>query len=70
MIKRFLSYYKNHKKLFALDMLASLLVSVIGIVYPMITRRMLNELIPDKNYRLIVIFGISLLGLYICKMLL
>ena len=70
MIKRFLSYYKNHKKLFALDMLASLLVSVIGIVYPMITRRMLNELIPDRNYRLIVIFGISLLGLYICKMLL
>ena len=70
MIKRFLHYYKFHKKLFILDMLASLLVSFIGIVYPIITRKMLNELIPDKNYRLIVIFGISLLLLYICKMLL
>ena len=70
MIKRFLHYYKFHKKLFVLDMCASLLVSLIGIVYPVITRKMLNELIPDKNYRLIVIFGISLLILYICKMLL
>ena len=70
MIKRFLHYYKFHKKLFILDMLASLLVSFIGVVYPIITRKMLNELIPDKNYRMIVIFGISLLCLYICKMLL
>ena len=70
MIKRFLHYYKFHKKLFILDMLASLLVSLIGIVYPMITRRMLNELIPDRNYRLIILFGVSLLCLYLCKMLL
>ena len=70
MIKRFLSYYKFHKKLFVLDMLASLLVSLIGIVYPIITREMLNELIPNRNYRMIVIFGISLLCLYLCKMLL
>ena len=70
MIRRFLHYYKFHKKLFILDMLASLLVSFIGIVYPVITRKMLNELIPDRNYRMIVIFGVSLLCLYICKMLL
>ena len=70
MIRRFLHYYKFHKKLFILDMLASLLVSAIGIVYPIITRRMLNELIPDREYRLIVFFGISLLILYILKMLL
>ena len=54
MVKKFISYYNNHKTLLILDMAASLLVSFIGIVYPMITRRMLNELIPDKNYRLIV----------------
>ncbi len=70
MIKRFLSYYIPHKKLFFLDMAASLLVSLIGIVYPIITREMLNELIPQKNYRMIVIFGVSLLCLYLCKMLL
>ena len=47
MLKKFLAYYKPHMKLFALDMLASLLVSLIGIVYPMITRTMLNDLIPN-----------------------
>lgn len=49
---------------------ASLLISLIGIVYPMITRRMLNDLIPNRQYRLIVIFGIALLGVYIIRLLL
>ena len=70
MLRRFLSYYKPYKLLFAADMGASLLISLIGIVYPMITRRMLNDLIPNRQYRLIVIFGIALLGVYIIRMLL
>ena len=68
--KRFLVYYKPHKKIFTLDMLASLLVSLIGIVYPIVTRNMLNDLIPNRNYRMVVIFGLALLALYFCKMLL
>lgn len=51
-------------------MAASLLVSLIGVVYPIITREMLNELIPNKEYRMIISFGILLLVLYIMKMLL
>ena len=70
LLKRFISYYKPHKKLFAMDMTAALLVSVIGVVYPIITRTMLNTLIPDRNYRMIVIFGVMLLALYFVKMLL
>ena len=70
MIKRFLSYYKPHKKLFAMDMLASLLVSLIAVLYPMVTRTMLNDLIPNRNYRMIVIFGCGLLLLYAVRMLL
>ena len=70
LLKRFISYYKPHKKLFAMDMTAALLVSVIGVVYPIITRTMLNTLIPDRNYRMIVIFGLTLLVLYFIKMLL
>jgi len=70
MLKRFFSYYKPHKKLFFLDMLASLLVSLLAIVYPMVTRTMLNDLIPNRNYRMIVIFGISLLILYVIRLLL
>ena len=70
MLKRFLAYYKPHKLIFVLDMLAALAVSVIGIVYPIVTRRMLNDLIPNRNYRMVIIFGISLLALYIVRMLL
>ena len=64
MIKRFLSYYKPHRKIFALDMAASLLVALIGVVYPVITRAMLNDLIPNRKYRWIVIAGLGLLALY------
>ncbi len=70
LLKRFMAYYRPHKKLFTLDMAASLTVALIGIVYPIITRTMLNTLIPDRNYRMIVILGLTLLGLYIAKMML
>ena len=70
MLRRFLHYYKPHKLLFALDMGASLLVSVIAVIYPIVTRRMLNDLIPNRNYRMVVIAGLALLGLYFVRMLL
>ena len=69
MIKRFISYYKPHKRIFILDMLAALAVSLIGVVYPVVTRRMLNDLIPNKNYRMIVIAGIIVLLLLNCIMM-
>ncbi len=70
MLKRFISYYKPHKLIFSLDMLAALVVSLVGIVYPVVTRSMLNDLIPNRNYRMVVICGLSLLGLYLVRMLL
>ena len=70
MLKRFLAYYKPYKKLFAEDMLASLLVSVTAMIYPVITRKMLNDFIPNKKYNFIIVFGISLLVIYIIRGLL
>ena len=70
MLKRFLKYYRPHKKIFFLDMSASFLVSMIGILYPIITRTMLNELIPDRKYQMIVFSGLTLLVLYGVRMLL
>jgi len=70
MLKRFLSYYKPHKKMLALDLLASLLISVIGMVYPIVTNRMLNDYIPNKMYSTIVFAGIIVLVLYVLRMLL
>lgn len=68
MLKRFLSYYKPHMKIFTLDMLASLGMSVIGIFYPIVLRRMLNDFIPNKQLGLIVTFALVLCGLYLVRM--
>lgn len=70
MLKRFLVYYKPHIKLLVLDMLAALTVSLLGIIYPMITRTMLNDLVPNRKYTLIVGFGLGLLMIYLIRMLL
>ena len=70
MFKRFINYYKDHKLIFALDMLASFAVSLIGLIYPILTRKMLNDLIPNRLYNLIIIYGFSLLGLYLIRFLL
>ncbi|MBQ0083947.1 MAG: ABC transporter ATP-binding protein, partial [Clostridiales bacterium] len=40
----------------------------IGIVYPIVTRSMLNDLIPNKKYRLIICAGVALLALYLVRM--
>lgn len=68
MFKKFLSYYKPHKLTFTLDMLASLGMSIIAIFYPMITRSMLNDLIPNKKYTDIIIYGVGLLLIYVLRM--
>ncbi|MBQ3090784.1 MAG: ABC transporter ATP-binding protein [Oscillospiraceae bacterium] len=70
MLKRFVSYYKPHKKMLLLDMLAAFLISVIGMVYPVVTNQMLNIYIPQKMYTTIVIAGVTVLILYIVRMLL
>ena len=70
MFKRFISYYKPHKKMLTLDMLAAFLISVIGMVYPIVTNKMLNEYIPNKMYSTIVIAGVAVLVLYVIRMLL
>ncbi len=70
MLKRFISYYKPHLFLFSMDMLASVMISLLGMVYPIMTNKMLNDFIPNKNYRYIIISGVCVLALYFVRMLL
>ena len=70
MLKRFVSYYKPHWKMLTLDLLASLLISLIGMVYPVVTNNMLNQYIPQKMYGTIVIAGSVVMVLYVLRMLL
>ena len=68
MLKKFISYYKPHKLMFFFDMLASFIVAMVGIVYPILTRKMLNEFIPQRQSDMIIFFGSLLLALYIIRM--
>lgn len=70
MIKRFITYYRPHLPLFAADMAASVLISLLGMVYPIITNQMLNDFIPHRSYRSIIIAGLCVLVLYFIRMLL
>ena len=67
MLKRFLEYYRPHRWMLAADMTASLFVSLIGLVYPIINNRMLNDWIPNRNLRMVVWFGVLLLVLYVLR---
>ena len=68
MLKKFLSYYKPHTKLFVLDMTASLFISLIGLTYPVVTRIMLDSFINrDDGFKRIIIAGSFILFLYIVR---
>ncbi|MBE6636966.1 MAG: ABC transporter ATP-binding protein [Ruminococcaceae bacterium] len=67
MIKRFCSYYKPHLKLFLADMLAALLLSLCSMVYPLITRKMLKDYIPNGQVKLLITWAVLLLGIYLLK---
>lgn len=67
MLKRFALYYKPQMKLFIADMVCALLLSVCDLIYPMITRNMLNIYIPNNQLRLLVTWAVLLLLIYLFK---
>ena len=47
----FLSYFKPHLRLFLLDILSALMIAVIDLMFPFVTRWCLYTLIPDNNWK-------------------
>ena len=70
MIKEFIKYYKPYKKLFFMDLLAAFLFALCNLVYPMITRNIMNEVVPNHDLRMLIIFAITLLFIFILKAML
>ncbi len=70
MLKRFISYYKPYLGMFSLDMLASLVIAIIGIGYPILTNLLLEDFIPNKQLNLIIYCGVVLFAIYFIRMLL
>ncbi|MBN1036008.1 ABC transporter ATP-binding protein [Clostridium botulinum] len=69
MLKKFISFYKPYKKLFFMDLIAAFIAALCDLVYPMMTRTLVNDSIPNKNIRLIVVFAVTLLIIFLIKAL-
>ena len=67
MIKSFIKYYKPYKKLFILDLLAAFLFSMCDLIYPIITKNIMDDVVPKKDTRMLVVFAITLMTIFIAK---
>ena len=70
MLKKFISYYKPHKKMFFLDLLAAFFISICDLFYPILTRSILYDFIPNRKLKVIFLFLVILFFIYVIKMLL
>ncbi len=47
----FLSYFLNHKKLFAIDVLCAVGIAAIDLMFPLVTRSALYDMLPNQMYK-------------------
>lgn len=68
MLKRFAHYFKPHKKMFFLDLFCALIVAVCDLFYPMVAKDIINVYVPERNLRLLIVWSLVLLGIYLLKL--
>ncbi len=67
MIKRFISYYRPHWKLFVFDMACALIAALCDLFFPMIAGNIIDVYVPNKQIRLLIIWSVALLLIFIFK---
>ena len=66
----FLSYFKNHKGLFAIDVLSAVGIALIDLMFPLVTRTALYNWLPDQLYRTFFTVMIAVLVCYVLRSIL
>ena len=66
----FLRYFKNHWKLFALDIGCAVAISVIDLAFPLVTRSALYDMLPNQMYKTFFLVMGVVLGSYLLRSLL
>lgn len=64
MIKRFAKYYKPHLGLFALDFSCAFIMAGMDLVFPVALQKVIDEVLPSGNLRLLWWIGAGLLAMY------
>ena len=63
----FLSYFARHKKLFAIDLLCAVGIAAIDLMFPLVTRSALYDMLPGQMYRTFFIVMTAVVLCYVLR---
>ena len=66
----FLSYFKPHRRLFAMDMCCALLVAAVDLAFPLVSRWSINTLLPEGSYVIFFVVMGTMAAAYLIRALL
>lgn len=68
MLKQFFSYYKPYKRLFLIDFMCAIISAVLELIFPIAVNRVIDEVLPDGNLKMIIMFSVLLFTMYLFNM--
>ena len=63
----FLNYFKNHKGLFAIDVLCAVGIAAIDLMFPLVTRSALYDMLPGQMYKTFFTVMIAVVLCYVLR---
>ncbi|MBP3656135.1 MAG: ABC transporter ATP-binding protein, partial [Clostridia bacterium] len=63
----FARYYKPHLRPFLLDMCCAMVIALVDVIFPVITRKILYDYIPNQMTRTFMLIVLAMLGLYLIR---
>ncbi len=66
----FLGYFKNHKKLFFVDICCAVGIAAVDLLFPLVTRSALYDMLPDKLFKTFFTVMVLVLACYLIRSLL
>lgn len=68
-LREFAAFYKPHMGMFLLDMFCALIIALVDITFPVVTRKVLYDYIPNQALRTFILVMLAMLGLFILRTL-
>ncbi len=66
-LRIFLSYFKPHRRLFALDMTCAFLIALIDLAFPLVSRQAMYTWLPEKQFRVFFIVMAIVVVAYVLR---
>jgi len=66
-LRKFISYYRYEPRLLALDMFAASCIAIMDLVFPIFTRILTKDLIPNRQLRAMTVLAIGMVLLYLLR---